>query len=77
LVCIPRKEITTDERLGDLLDKCIATHPDNDALVYADRDFRLSWREFGQEVDRVAKGLMAMGVKKGEKIAVWATNVPD
>ncbi len=77
MVCIPRKEITTDETLGDLLDKCIALYPDNDALVYADRDFRLSWKEFGEEVDRVAKGLMAMGVRKGEKIAVWATNVPD
>jgi fatty-acyl-CoA synthase len=77
MACIPRKEITTDERLGDLLDKCIANYPDNDALVYVDRDFRLSWKEFGEEVDRVAKGLMAMGVKKGEKIAVWATNVPD
>lgn len=75
--CVPRKEATSDERLGDLLDKCIREHPDNDAVVYVDRDLRLSWREWGLEVDRVAKGLMAMGVRKGEKVAVWATNVPD
>lgn len=75
--CIPRKEFTSDERLGDLLDKCIREHPDNDAIVYVDRDLRLSWREFGVEVDRIAKGLMAMGVKKGEKVGIWATNVPD
>lgn len=73
----PRKEATSDERLGDLLDKCITNHPDNDAIVYVDRDLRLSWKEFGIEVDRVAKGLMAMGVSKGEKIGMWATNVPD
>ncbi len=75
--CIPRQNITSDERLGDLLDKCIREHPDNDAIVYVDREFRLTWKQWGVEVDRVAKGLMAMGVKKGEKVAVWATNVPD
>lgn len=77
MVCIPRKNPTSDERLGDLLDKCIREHPDNDAIVYVDRDLRYSWKEWGEEVDRVAKGLMAMGVKKGEKVAIWATNVPD
>ena len=77
MVCIPRKNPTSDERLGDLLDKCIREHPDNDAIVYVDRDLRYSGKEWGEEVDRVAKGLMAMGVKKGEKVAVWATNVPD
>ena len=59
------------------MDKYIREHPDNDAIVYVDRDLRYSWKEWGEEVDRVAKGLMAMGVKKGEKVAVWATNVPD
>ena len=75
--CTPRKEATSNERLGDLLDKCIRNHPDNDAIVYVDRELRLSWKEWGEEVDRVAKGLMGMGVQKGEKVAVWATNVPD
>lgn len=32
--------------------------------------------EFSETVDRVAKGLMALGVKKGDKVAIWATNVP-
>jgi fatty-acyl-CoA synthase len=77
MVCVPRKNITSNERLGDLLDKCIREHPDNDAIVYVDRDLRLSWKEWGVEVDRMAKGLMAMGVEKGEKVAIWATNVPD
>ena len=77
MVCVPRQNITSDERLGDLLDKCIRNYPDNDAIVYVDRELRLSWKEWGVEVDRVAKGLMAMGVEKGMKVAVWATNVPD
>ena len=39
--------------LGQLLDQAIAAHPDNDAVVYADRDFRLTYREFGDVVDRL------------------------
>ncbi|SCX92880.1 AMP-binding protein [Desulfoluna spongiiphila] len=65
-----------DLTLGQILDKAVAEHPDNEAIIYVDRDFRLTYREFGETVDRVAKGLMALGVKKGEKVAVWATNIP-
>jgi fatty-acyl-CoA synthase len=66
------REIT----LGDLLSETVAKFGDHDALVYADRDFRLTYREFNDRVDEMAKGLMALGVKKGEKVAVWATNIP-
>lgn len=66
------REIT----LGQMLDEAIARHPDNEAVVYVDRNFRLTYREFGELVDNLAKGLMAMGVQKGEKVAIWATNVP-
>jgi fatty-acyl-CoA synthase len=62
--------------LGQILDRTIAAYPDNDAVVYFDRDYRLTYREFGELVDRIAKGLMALGVQKGEKVALWATNVP-
>ena len=68
--------VTREYTLGQLLDQTIARCGENDAVVYADRDFRLTWFEFGEEVDLVAKGLMALGVKRGEKIALWATNVP-
>jgi len=62
--------------LGQILDEAIEKHPDTEALVYVDRDFRLTYREFGEVVDQLAKGLMALGVQKGEKVAVWATNIP-
>lgn len=66
------REIT----LGQLLDETIEKNPDTEAVVYVDRDFRLTYKEFGELVDTVAKGLMALGVKKGDKVAVWANNVP-
>lgn len=62
--------------LGQILDQTIAKYPDNEAIVYTDRDFRLTYKEFGNLVDRTARGLMALGIKKGEKVAIWATNVP-
>jgi len=62
--------------LGQILDQTVSKFPDNPAIVYVDRDFRLTYREFSKVVDETAKGLMALGVKKGEKIAIWATNIP-
>jgi fatty-acyl-CoA synthase len=71
-----REEIIRDATIGQLFDEIVERVPDQDAVVYADRDYRQTWREFRDTVDRVAKGLMALGVRKGEKVAVWATNVP-
>jgi fatty-acyl-CoA synthase len=62
--------------LGQILDQTVEKFPDNPAIVYVDRDFRLTYKEFSKVVDETAKGLMALGVKKGEKVAVWATNIP-
>ncbi len=62
--------------LGQILDRTAAQFPDTEAVVYVDRDFRLTYREFNDLVDRMAKGLMALGIQRGEKVAVWATNVP-
>ncbi|NYT14697.1 MAG: AMP-binding protein [Methanomassiliicoccales archaeon] len=73
---MPRKEITREVTLGQILDETVGKYPDTEAIVYVDRDYRETWKEFSDTVDRVAKGLMALGVKKGEKVAVWATNVP-
>ncbi len=62
--------------LGQLLDEAIDAHPENEAIVYVDRNLRMTYREFGEVVDSLAKGLMALGVQKNEKVAIWATNIP-
>ncbi|MGB9803484.1 AMP-binding protein, partial [Desulfofundulus sp.] len=63
--------------VGDLLDRAAALYPDNEALVYADRDLRYTYRQFQEVCNRAARGLMALGIKRGEHIAVWATNIPE
>jgi len=65
-----------DYTLGQLLDRAIETYPEKEAIVYVDRNFRMTYREFGALVDRLARGLMALGVQAGEKVAIWANNVP-
>lgn len=70
------KETLQNLTMGQLLDQAIEKHPDNDAIVYVDRDLRMTYKQFGDVVDRLARGLMSLGVQKGEKVAVWATNIP-
>ena len=62
--------------LGQLLENTAARFPDTDAVIHADRELWQTWSEFSACVDDMARGLMAIGVQKGEKVAVWATNVP-
>lgn len=63
--------------LGDLLDEMAERFPDHDAVIYTDRPFRKSYREFRDLCDVVARGLLAMGIKKGDHVAMWATNYPE
>ena len=53
------------------------TTPDKEYLVYSDRDLRFTWKEFNERVDRMAKGMLSIGIKHGTHVGIWATNVPD
>ena len=66
-----------DITVGKLLEQVAATYPDDEAVVNLQHNYRRTWKEFDQEVDRIARGLMALGVKKGDHVAIWATNVPE
>lgn len=63
--------------VGGILEEMARRFPENDALVYPDRGLRYSYAQFNALCDRVAKGLLAMGVKKGDHLSIWATNVPE
>ena len=65
-----------DVTVGDLLTRLAETQPDRDALVYADGP-RYTFRTLDREVRTVARGLAAAGVERGERVVVWATNVPE
>lgn len=63
--------------IGELLAEKAQEIPDHEALVYTDRGLRYTYREFNDLCKQVAKGLIALGIKKGENVAVWASNVPE
>lgn len=65
------------QTIGQLLDEQSKKYPKNEALVYADRDLRMTYEELNHQSRLVARGLMALGIEKGDHIAVWTTNVPE
>ena len=70
-----------NETIADLLDRQAAAFPDHEALVYnypeLGLNIRFSYRQYRAAADRLAKGLLALGIEKGEHVAVWASNVPE
>ncbi len=52
-------------------------YPRTDALAFPALDLRVSYSEFSDQVDEAARGLLALGIKPGEHVAIWATNVPE
>ena len=51
--------------------------PDQYCFRYTELDYTRTYSEFRDDVDRFARALIAMGVKKGDHVAIWATNVPQ
>src|SRR5438132_435443 len=65
-----------DLTVGDLLTRLAAALPDAEALVYTHGP-RYTFAALEQEAREVARGLIASGVEPGDRVAVWATNVPE
>ncbi|RII26717.1 MAG: AMP-binding protein [Geobacter sp.] len=63
--------------IGGLLDHMAEKHPLNEALVYGERGIRYTYREFNEVCRQVAKGLLKLGIRKGDNVAIWAYNVPE
>ena len=63
--------------LSQLLHSKTEENPSQEFMIYADRDLRFTYKEFDARVDDLARGLMSIGVTKGDHVGIWATNVPD
>jgi fatty-acyl-CoA synthase len=66
-----------ESTLGELLEKWAHETPDHEFIVYPDRNLRFTYAQFNKRVDQMAKGLISIGVRPGDKVGIWATNVPD
>ncbi len=62
------------ETIGHNLERTIARVPDSEALVSCGQGVRYTYAEFGEAVDRLAGGMLAAGLRKGDRIGVWSPN---
>ncbi|MFB6342203.1 AMP-binding protein [Saccharicrinis sp. FJH62] len=66
-----------EHTLGTALENIVKKTPDKDFIIYPDRNLRFSYKTFDDRVNKLAKGLLTIGIKKGDHVGIWATNVPD
>ncbi|MFI8848655.1 AMP-binding protein [Streptomyces sp. NPDC053499] len=65
------------DTIGENLDRTVAAHPDRDALVDVGSGRRWSYRQFAADVEALALGLHSLGIRKGDRVGIWAPNCPE
>jgi fatty-acyl-CoA synthase len=73
----PSEPPLLEETIGANLERVAAQHADEEALVERASGRRWTYAEFDADVDRVARGLMAAGISKGDRVGIWAPNCAE
>jgi fatty-acyl-CoA synthase len=63
-----------EETIGANLERTVAAFPDREAMVEFATGRRWTWREFDHDVDMLARGLIAAGIDKGDRVGIWGPN---
>ena len=66
-----------NKTMGNVIEETAGRFPDHPALIAPQFQVRLSYRELYEQCRKTARGLMAMGVRRGDHVSVWTTNVPE
>lgn len=66
-----------DVRVGELLTLLARDYPQNEALIYTDRGLRYDFSQLEWLARQVAKGLLSLNVSRGDRVALWAPNIPE
>jgi len=72
-----KKDRLIDQTLPQVLDTMADIFPDQTVIRYTTLDYTRSYNDFRADVDRAARMFIALGVRPGDKVAIWATNVPE
>jgi fatty-acyl-CoA synthase len=72
-----KKDSLIDLTFPQVLDRMVEEFPDQYCLKYSKLDYTRTYVQFRDDVDRFARALIDMGVKPGDKVSIWATNVPQ
>lgn len=70
-------KLFTEKSLGAFFEEQVAKQPDHEFMIYPDRNLRFTYKEFDDRVNNMAKGLLAIGIGKGDHVGIWAKNVPE
>ncbi len=70
------KETLIDYTFPQVLDKVVQEFPDRYAFRYTTCDYTRTYAEFQSDVNEFARSLIALGVRPGDHVAIWATNIP-
>jgi fatty-acyl-CoA synthase len=63
--------------IGDLFDQIAAEFSDNEAIISRHQNLRLTYRELQQQVNQCARGLIKLGLNKGERVGIWSPNCAE
>jgi fatty-acyl-CoA synthase len=58
--------------IGDAFDRTVARFPERNALISCHQGLRYTWSTLQEEVNRFARGLMALGIQKGDRVGIWS-----
>ena len=72
-----KKEELIDSTFPQVLDRMVEEFPDQYAFRYTTLDYTRTYSQFREDVDTFARSLIALGVKRGDHVAIWATNIPQ
>ena len=73
----PDYPLHSELTIGDYFKQQVAAGPDHEFVVYPDRELRWTYRDLDVRTDELARGLLAIGMKPGDHLGVWARNIPD
>lgn len=73
----PDYPLHSEKTIGRYFRDMVEIEPDHEFVVYPDRDLRWTYKDFDERTDNLAKGLLAIGMKPGDHLGVWARNIPD
>lgn len=66
-----------DVTLADLIDIMADSYPEREAFIFPQNSIRYTYSEFREVVDRYARAFHSIGIRKGDHVAIWATNCPE
>jgi fatty-acyl-CoA synthase len=69
--------VFVNKTIGQVIKETAGRYPLNLALIHPDFSVRQNYQDFYAECRKIARGLMALGIKRGDKVSVWTTNIPE